>query len=94
MFLNTLVNTHWDGVLHLLEISMVSARTRKGIGVKRECTACCSQGLGFELDGDYKYSDDYPAEEDNICVVGTFDVCEEDGNSYCVLRKAIFVKGE
>ena len=60
----------------------------------QDATVCCSQGLGFELDGDYKYPDDYPAEEDNICVVGTFDVCEEDGNSYCVLRKVKFVKGE
>ncbi len=54
----------------------------------QDATACCSQGLEFELNGDYKYPDDYPAEGENVCVVGTFDVYEEGGNSYCVLRKA------
>ena len=60
----------------------------------QDATACCSQGLEFELDGNYKYPDDYPEEGENICVVGAFDVYEEGGNSYCVLRKADFVKGE
>ena len=44
-----------------------------------DATACCSQGIEFELCDDYKYPDDYPEEADDICVTGTFDIYK-DGN--------------
>lgn len=53
-----------------------------------DATACCSQGIEFELTDDYVYPDDYPEEGGDICVVGTFDTYEEDGFTYCVLREA------
>lgn len=53
-----------------------------------DATACCSQGIEFELTDDYVYPDDYPENGGDICVVGTFDTYEEDGFTYCVLRNA------
>jgi hypothetical protein len=53
-----------------------------------DATACCSQGIEFELTDDYVYPDDYPEDGGDICVVGTFDTYEENGFTYCVLRDA------
>ena len=55
----------------------------------KDATACCASGIEFELSGDYKYPKDYPAEGAEIEVTGIFDTYEEDGNYYCVLRKAV-----
>ncbi|MCR5592226.1 MAG: hypothetical protein K6F79_00575 [Saccharofermentans sp.] len=53
-----------------------------------DATACCSQGIEFELTDDYTYPDDYPEEGSEICVTGVFDVYQEGGTSYCTLRDA------
>ncbi len=53
-----------------------------------DATACCSQGLEFELTEDYKYPDDYPEEAEDVCVTGIFDTYQEDGYKYCVLKNA------
>ena len=56
--------------------------------IVKDATACCAQGIEFELAGDYSYPYDYPAEGATICVVGCFDTYTEGGNNYCVLRNA------
>ncbi len=38
-----------------------------------DATACCAQGIEFELTDDYAFPDDYPEEDDVVCVTGTFD---------------------
>lgn len=48
----------------------------------QDATACCSQGIEYELQGDY------PEDGEMICVTGTFDTYEEDGYTYCILREA------
>ncbi len=53
-----------------------------------DATACCSQGIEFILTDDYKYPEDYPAEDDEITVEGIFDVYTEESGSYCTLRLA------
>ena len=53
-----------------------------------DATACCSQGIEFELTNSYTYPDDYPEEGAEICVIGTFDTYEEDDYIYCTLRNA------
>lgn len=53
-----------------------------------DATACCSQGIEFELDDTYVYPDDYPEYEDTVTVIGTFDTYMEDGYQYCTLRNA------
>lgn len=53
-----------------------------------DATACCSQGIEFELTDDYSYPDDYPEEAADICVVGVFDTYKEGESTYCTLRKA------
>ncbi len=56
-----------------------------------DATACCSQGMEFVLTDDYTYPDDYPEEGEDICVIGVFDLYNEDGLTYCTLRNAKIV---
>ena len=53
-----------------------------------DATACCAQGIEFELTDDYRYPEDYPKDGDTICVTGTFDTYQEDEFTYCTLRNA------
>ena len=53
-----------------------------------DATACCAQGIEFELTSDYKYPDDYPKDGDTICVTGTFGTYQEGQFTYCTLRNA------
>ncbi len=57
-----------------------------------DATACCTQGIEFELTSDYKYPDDYPQVAEEICVTGTFDTYQEELYTYCVLRDAVIEK--
>lgn len=52
-------------------------------------TACCTLGIEFELLDDYKFPDDYPKENDEVTVVGTFDTYKEGARTYKTLRKAV-----
>lgn len=58
----------------------------------RDATACCAQGMEFELKGEHKYPEDYPKQEEEITVIGTFDKYEDKGATYCTLRKAEIVE--
>lgn len=51
----------------------------------QDATACCSQGLEYELEGDY------PEDNEIIYVTGTFDTYTEGGYTYCILREASLV---
>ncbi len=55
----------------------------------KDATACCSQGIEFELKGDHKYPDDYPEVGAEITVEGEFDTYKEGENQYCTLRNAV-----
>ena len=52
--------------------------------VVADATACCAQGIEFELDDSYAYPRDYPELGDEITVVGTLSSYTEEynGNSY------------
>ncbi len=56
-----------------------------------DATACCSQGIEFELTDDYSFPNDYPSEGQPICVAGTFDTYNEGEDFYCTLRQATLV---
>ncbi len=58
--------------------------------VIQDATACCSQGIEFVWDdGSHIYPDEYPAENAEIEVVGTFETYnEKDGNTYCRLKNS------
>lgn len=56
----------------------------------QDATACCAQGLEFELKGEHKYPEDYPKENDEITVSGIFDTYKEGENTYCVIKDAVF----
>ena len=53
-----------------------------------DATACCAQGIEFDLKGDYSYPEDYPAADSEISVTGTFTTYLEDGKTYCQLKDA------
>ncbi len=55
----------------------------------RDATACCAQGIEFELAGDYKYPDDYPELGSEITVSGVFDTYSEGEGKYVTLRNAV-----
>ncbi len=60
-------------------------------GVIQDALACCQQGLEFVWgDGSHVYPDEYPAEETEIYVTGTFETYQEEGdlNLYCHLKDA------
>ena len=54
----------------------------------QDATACCAQGIEFELTDDYKYPEDYPKEDDLITVTGVFDTYMEGEAMYVTLRNA------
>ena len=54
----------------------------------QDATACCSQGIEFILNDDYRFPEDYPVPNSNICVVGVFDTYQEGEYTYCTLRNA------
>ena len=54
----------------------------------QDATACCAQGIEFVLAGEHVYPEDYPAPDEEICVVGEFDTYLEGDYSYCTLRNA------
>ena len=53
-----------------------------------DATACCSQGLEFDLANKPASLEDYPAEGDDIEVSGTFSTYDEGGFTYCRLINA------
>lgn len=55
--------------------------------IVQDATACCAQGLEFELSGKHAFPDDYPDPGEEITVIGTFDSYREehDGNIYIYL---------
>lgn len=57
----------------------------------QDATACCAQGMEFVWDdGSHVYPDEYPEENADVIVEGTFETYTESGDSnlYCRLRDA------
>lgn len=54
----------------------------------QDATACCSQGIEFELEGDHTYPDDYPEDGAYVKVEGVFDTYREGDYEFCTLRNA------
>lgn len=57
----------------------------------KDAAACCSQGMEFVWDdGKHIYPDEYPADNTEIIVTGTFETYQEEGDSnlYCRLNHA------
>lgn len=58
----------------------------------QDATSCCAQGLEFVWgDGSHIYPDEYPEDNAEIVVEGTFETYKEEGdqNLYCKLSNAI-----
>ena len=56
--------------------------------IVKDATACCAQGLEFAPTEERKYPDDFPAEGDEVCVIGVFDTYMEGEDTYGVLKDA------
>ncbi len=62
-----------------------------------DATACCAQGLEFIWeDGSHAYPEEYPEDEAEVTVTGTFETYKEEGdeNLYCRLRDASLETGK
>ena len=53
-----------------------------------DVTACCAQGMEFEPAAEYTFPEDYPEENGEITVFGTFDTYLKNGYTFCILRNA------
>lgn len=53
-----------------------------------DATACCQQGLEFQLKGNPDYPDGYPEVDSEITVVGTFNTYDDNGVTYARLENA------
>ena len=53
-----------------------------------DVTACCTQGMEFEPAAEYIFPEDFPEENSEITVFGTFDTYEKNGYTFCILRDA------
>ena len=53
-----------------------------------DATACCSTGIEFVWAGDHAYPDDYPAQDQEITVTGTFNTYMEGKYKYLQLKDA------
>ena len=59
--------------------------------IVQDATACCAQGIEFVWDdGSHIYPDEYPEDNAEIVVEGTFETYQEEGDSslYCRLADA------
>ncbi|MBQ9708581.1 MAG: hypothetical protein IJV66_05300 [Firmicutes bacterium] len=54
----------------------------------QDATACCSQGLEFDLDESYEFPADYPIDGKEVTVTGVFTTYDEEGETYCTLKDA------
>lgn len=60
----------------------------------QDATACCAQGIPFDLAESRAYPDDYPELGDPITVTGTFEICTQDGLEFCRLSQAALLDAE
>ena len=56
--------------------------------VIKDATACCTTGIEFVWAGDHTYPDDYPEKDQEITVIGTFNVYSEGNSKYLQLKNA------
>ena len=61
--------------------------------IVKDATACCAQGLEFAPYDERKYPDDFPAEGDEVCVIGEFDTYMEGEDKFGVLKNAKMIYG-
>ena len=54
----------------------------------QDATACCSQGIEFDWEGDHEYPDDYPELDSEIEVSGVFSRIEDETGEYYVVTDA------
>lgn len=54
----------------------------------QDATACCSQGIEFETTDEFDPAD-YPKNGEIVTVVGTYDLYEENGYNYAILKDAV-----
>lgn len=60
----------------------------------QDATACCAQGIPFDLAESRAYPEDYPELGAPITVTGTFEICTQDGLEFCRLSQAELLDAE
>ena len=57
--------------------------------IVKDATQCCSQGLEFVLDDSIYTQADYPSQDDEIIIKGTFSSYEENGYQYITMKDSV-----
>ena len=60
----------------------------------QDATACCAQGIPFDLAESRAYPEDYPELGAPITVTGTFEICTQDWLEFCRLSQAELLDAE
>ncbi len=60
----------------------------------QDATACCAQGIPFDLAESRAYPEDYPELGAPITVTGTFEICTQDRLEFCRLSQAELLDAE
>lgn len=60
----------------------------------QDAAACCAQGIPFDLAESLPYPEDYPELGTPITVIGTFELCTQDGLEFCRLSQAELLDAE
>ena len=67
------------GIFDVFEYEEAGVKHRSFACIVQDATACCAQGMEFQLKGNPSYPQDYPARNAEITISGTFHQFEEDG---------------
>lgn len=73
------------GNFDVFEYEEAESKHRTFACIIQDATACCAQGMEFELKGNPTYPVDYPERFAEITVTGTFHQYEDDGWSRVLL---------
>ena len=61
--------------------------------VIQDATACCAQGIEFELNETYDRPEDYPSEGEEVIVEGVLDTDRDKVYPYRTLRDGVLIDG-
>ena len=57
----------------------------------QDAAACCSQGIAFTLNDSYAFPGDYPENNEEITLIGTFGTYQEGKYSYPMILNAALI---
>ena len=76
------------GIFNVFEYEESGVQHRSFACIVQDATACCAQGMEFQLKGNSSYPRDYPPRSSEITISGTFRQFEENGLNRILITDA------